>query len=71
MAKLTQAQIEACAVLWKDASENRRMADERNDEISENYFAGKAFSVAETFAAIMGLNWEAAYDMLRKRSKAL
>lgn len=70
MAKLTQKQIDAVAAVWKDADDNRRFAQVNGLETHE-YFCGKKFSVSETFATIMGMDWATADDMLRKRSAGL
>ena len=72
MAKLTQKQIDAAAAIWKDADDQHRISTgEFGDPNTTEYWAGKRYAAADTFAAIMGLDWATAADMLQKRSRAL
>lgn len=70
MAKPTQRQIEAAAALWKDAVDNHRAARDDNRHETAEYFAGKRFSVSETFADLFGMSWMNADDLLSKRVPA-
>lgn len=67
---LTYEALAAIRAQWEDARAQRQFAHE-HETGTESYFAGKYFGIVESVAAIEGMTWADADDLLRHMGQAV